>query len=47
MKKRKIRVIGTSFYVLLSPTDIKDYKLKKDSELDLEEALKKGDVKNE
>lgn len=47
MKKRNIRAIGTSHYVKLEPIDMKDSKLNKDSQLDMTEALEKGDVKDE
>ena len=36
MRKRKIRKIGNSFYVLLSPADIKDWNLEAGDEVNVE-----------
>ena len=47
MKKRTIKKYGNTYVVKLEVADIKDYNLKPGEELDLEDAIKKGNVKDE
>lgn len=47
MKKRTIKKYGNTHAVKLEVADLKDYNLVEGSELDMESALKKGDIKNE
>lgn len=45
MKKRTIKKYGNTHAVKLEVADIKDHNLKEGDELDLEEAINKGSVK--
>ena len=47
MKKRTIKKYGNTFAVKLEVADMKDCKVKEGDELDLETALRKGDVTDE
>ena len=47
MKKRIIKKYGNTYAVKLEVADIKDYGLKEGDELDLETAIRMGDIKNE
>ncbi len=47
MKRRTIKKYGNTHIVKLEVADIKDYNLKEGDELDLEDAIKKGNIKNE
>lgn len=42
MRKRKIKMVGNSWFIKLDPADVKDFDLEEGDEFDVELCLMKG-----